>query len=277
MWIHLNVVDGTTVADILSYALPGIGMITVAAIAVLFWRRLSGVAFRWFCVGVGLWAIGCTFKLLGALATNDPVVGFMKGNFPPFFLLLGWGLFCGVGSSVCEMGITWIAVLIWPQIGRDATRAIGIGVGAGAFEALVIGLYFLIVIVAFTVGVPGLEEHWRNITNPPAFTPLVWLYPAAERTIAILCHTSSRALILLGATRKKPSLVFCGFSLFALMDGTACAFLISKKLETGSLWWLGLACLPYALVSIPILRWCYMRWGDQKAHMKETTQMELQS
>ena len=28
-------------------------------------------------------------------------------------------------------------------------------------------------------------------------------------------------------------------------------------------WWVELAILPFALVSIPILIWCYRRWGEE--------------
>ncbi len=57
-------------------------------------------------------------------------------------------MYGGLLSSCTEVGLTWLAVAIWHDFGRDAARAIGIGVGAGAFEAILLGL-----ITAASVGI----------------------------------------------------------------------------------------------------------------------------
>jgi len=63
-------------------------------------------------------------------------------------------------------------------------------------------------------------------------------------------------LILLGLNYRKPMMVFWGFWIFALLDSVAGAAQLSERLGTFSLWWIELAILPFALVSVPILRWC---------------------
>jgi len=79
---------------------------------------------------------------------NKAVIGFMKES-PSYPLqVLGGGLFLGIQSSLFEIGLTFLAVLIWRQLGRDADRAIGIGIGAGAFEALLLGIASFIAILA---------------------------------------------------------------------------------------------------------------------------------
>jgi hypothetical protein len=60
--------------------------------------------------------------------------------------------------------------------------------------------------------------------------------------------------------KGKPLMVFSGFLLFVATDGVAGAFLVADSHKWPSAWWMELAVLPGALVSIPILQWCYRRW-----------------
>jgi hypothetical protein len=88
----------------------------------------------------------------------------------------------------------------------------------------------------------------------------MWLIGPMERVIAILCHASSRALVLLGMTSHRLRMIVCGFVIFTSVDGLAGAVHVSGKLGTFSPWWIELAILPFALVSVPILRWCYRKY-----------------
>ena len=67
--------------------------------------------------------------------------------------------------------------------------------------------------------------------------------------------------MLLGVVNRKPMMVLSGFLIFTMLDGSGGAVLLSGKMGKISLWWIELAILPVALVSLPILRWCYLRWG----------------
>ena len=88
----------------------------------------------------------------------------------------------------------------------------------------------------------------------------MWLIGPVERVIAILCHASSRTLILLGVVHRRRMIIVWGFVLFTLLDGIAGGVHVSGKLGTFSPWWVELALLPFALVSVPILRWCYKKY-----------------
>ena len=96
----------------------------------------------------------------------------------------------------------------------------------------------------------------REISVHQAVTPLFWLVAPVERISAVLVHASSRALVLLGLTYRRPMLVVWGFCIFALLDSVAGAAQLSGRIGTFSLWWVELAILPFGLISVPILRWC---------------------
>jgi len=254
--------------DILLYFIPGLGMIIVAATAAIYGWRALRVQIRWFWAGVGLWVTAVILKSISALLANPPVLGFLKENLSYPVLVVSGGLFIGIQSSVFEMGFTLLACLIWRQLGRDGRRAIGIGVGAGSFEALLLGLSSLAAVIAIAAGVPGTEGVRTGLESTASATPLFWLVAPVERIIAILCHASTRALVLLGAAKKRWLLIFWGFLIFALLDGVAGAAHVSGKLGAISLWWIELVLLPFALVSVPILRWCYRRWGEPEARVR---------
>ena len=242
-----------------------IGMLAVGSAAVIYWRWVSKVQLRWFWVGAGLWTVAVALKVVCALLTNKLVIGFLKEHLPHQLYVVAGAAFVGIQSSLFEIGLTLLAVLIWKQLGRDANRAIGIGVGAGAFEALVLGLTALVAVLACLSGVPGTERIREAIEKVAAATPLFWLLAPVERSIAILCHASSRALVLLGVSHRRPAMVVCGFLIFTMIDGIAGAAHLSGVLGKMSMWWIELALLPFAVISVPVLCWCYRRWetGEQ--------------
>ena len=67
--------------------------------------------------------------------------------------------------------------------------------------------------------------------------------------------------------RRKTNLsyrwFFLGFAIFPLLDGIATAASVHGKLNISFIGWVELAYLSLALVSIPNLRWCWVRFGRQ--------------
>lgn len=231
--------------------------IVVAVMAVVYWRRISLLQIRWFWVGAGLWSVSIILKTLFALMINKAVFGFLSEKLSCSLFVFTGGLLLGVQSSFFEIGLTLLAVLIWRQLGKDSGRAIGIGIGAGSFEAFLLGISSLIAIVTLLAGLPGTEKVREGIETVARVTPFFWLINPVERAIAILCHASSRALVLLGVANRKPAMVFGGFLFFILLDGIAGTACISGIIGRISMWWIELALLPFALFSVFIIRRCY--------------------
>lgn len=200
---------------------PALGMMLVAVGAVCFWRHISGIRFRWFWIGAALWAVAVALKLGCNMLTSGPLLSFMKSRLSyPLFVVSG-GCYIGIQSSVFEMGLTLLAVLIWRQLGTDAGKAIGIGVGAGALEALALGILSLVAVLSALAGGDTSGETRKGFDTLAAATPLFWLVAPVERIIAILCHAASRALILLGVVHWRYLMIAWGLLLFTLLDGVA--------------------------------------------------------
>jgi uncharacterized membrane protein YhfC len=248
-------------ANALIGLIPAVGMMAVGVVAILWYRVATGAAWKWFWIGAALWTVAVAIKVAIALVSNAAVIGFLKSQLShPAYVVAG-ASYVGIQSSLCEMGITWLAVLIWRQLGKDAERAIAVGVGAGALEAFLLGATVLIGIIVMLANLPGAETVRAQLINSDKSTPLVWLVAPVERIIAILVHASTRALVLLGTAHRKPLMVVCGLLIFTFIDGVAGAAHLSGALATISVWWIELALLPFAIISVFVLKWCFSRWG----------------
>jgi hypothetical protein len=174
--------------------------------------------------------------------------------------VLSGSLYVGLECAACEIGLSLLAVLLWPQLGRDAERAIGIGIGAGAFEACFLAAFTVAPIVGALAGWFDSESVRTRVDRAAQLSAAFWLVPSVERIVAILGHAATRALVLLGATRRRPWMIFWAFAIFAAGDAIVTAVHMLGIVDSHSMWWLELAYFPLAVVSIPIIYWCYSHY-----------------
>jgi hypothetical protein len=245
-----------------SALVSSVGTILVGAVAAWYWRRVSGVPARWFWLGAGLWAVAIAVKVAIALVTNAVVLNAFRERFPYWLFVLAGGAYVGLESSACEIGLTLLVGLRWKGLGRDAGRAIAVGVGAGAFEAMILGVAGLAGVLAWRAGLPGTEPVGEAFRKAAALTPLFWLVSPVERVTAILCHAASRGLVLVGARQGKLGLIAAGFLLFTAVDGLAGAGHLSGTIGSVSMWWVELVLSVFGLVSLPLLVMLMRRYGE---------------
>ena len=107
-------------------------MMIIAVATVVWWKVRWRVPWRWFWAGAAIWTVGVALKFAVAKELNPIIIG----NGMPPKAGLGVGVFyCGVMTGVFEIGITLAAALIW-RLAASPARAVAVGLGAGAFEAL---------------------------------------------------------------------------------------------------------------------------------------------
>jgi len=240
-----------TTFDALLFLVPGLGMLFVSIFAVVVWQWAAGVELKWFWAGAALWAAGVTLKVPFSLLANHSVVGFLESALPHSLFSHGAGLYLGAVSATFELGVTWLAARRWRGFGCDAGRAVAVGVGAGAIEALLLGL--INVVAGFAAATGGLDtEDLRYMQVGAAETPMFWLAQPTERIIALLGHTSTRALVLLGVPARRPWMLVFGFAVFTFIDGIAATFPLWGG-EGSARWWLELAVLPFTLAAVASL------------------------
>lgn len=245
-------------SDFYLFGAPGVAMVLVSLFAVVTWRQMPGTAFKWFWAGAALWTVAVVLKVVFSLLANQAVVRLLNHVLPPLLFLPAVGLYVGAVSAVFEIGLTWLVGRWWKFMGRDPSRAIAVGVGAGALEALVLGVATLAPWLAAAAG-DDIREDREYLLAHASATPLFWVVQPTGRLIALLGHVSTRALVLLGIADQRHGMVIGGFAMFALVDGTAELLRLTQVSAGRSMWWINAATLPFNLIGIGILVWCLRR------------------
>jgi hypothetical protein len=252
---------------------PGVLMMVVALIAYVWGRRATGAPARYFWIGAGLWFVAVFIKLVIALSINAVIFRFLAAHLPYAFYLAVGSFHVGFLSSLCEIGLTWLTGLRWRELGRDAGRGIAVGVGAGAFEAFLLGFGALAAAAAWLAGAPGTEAYGQQVEALNAHTPVSWLVGPTERVSAILCHAASRGLVLVGITHRKGVLMFLGFLIFTALDSLAGLAQLSGLMASISLWWFELMFAPMAIASIPAIQWLLRTYPPGKSAVEPLSEL----
>lgn len=240
-------------------------MVLVALGFAIGWKGQSRVRWRWFWAGAAVWAVGVALKVAAAVPLNKPVLGTLKAALPNSAYLILGSLYVGLLTGVFEVGVTLAAGLVWRGMARKAARAVAVGLGAGGIEAILVGLASFVGVLVALLAVPGTEQVRAGIASSTALTPVPWLAGPVERVLAVLCHTSSRALVLLGVAKRRWRYFWFGFLIMTAIDGIAGYAHIAGLLGQISAWWIELAIAPFAVASVLIILWCLRNWPTEDA------------
>jgi uncharacterized membrane protein YhfC len=232
-------------------------MMLVALAAVVWWQRRSKVQLRWFWAGAGIWTVGVALKFAFAVPLNPIFVG--TGGHPARIGLAAGIIYCGLMTGIFEIGVTLAAALIWRRLAAEPNRAVAVGLGAGAFEALLVGLAASAgCLIAVAVG-KG-DQVLQALAGPSVSTPLLWLVGPAERVIAIAAHTAARVLVLQAVAGRTWLGFWVGFTWLSIVDLLAGLALLTGMTKSSSLWWIELMILPFGILGIPLIRYALARW-----------------
>jgi hypothetical protein len=240
--------------------LSGALMILVGLITALLAQRVWQIQLRWLWCGALLWVIAVGVKFLIAGLLNRPVLLTLRGHLTyPLFLVLG-ASYIGLLTGVTEVLFTLIAALRWRQMTYDARRAVGIGLGAGAIQAICLGL-----------ASPFLAGDMRGQS---AGLSIALLTPAIERVLCIPTHTAVRAMTLYAIATRRWSWFWGAFTIFTAIDGTAGFYLLTRRSSVGYLV-AELCLITFMVMSLFLLRYLWKHWPSQPSPAGEATGRQL--
>jgi uncharacterized membrane protein YhfC len=242
-----------------SLLVSGTLMVLLALAFVVVTRLVWAVPMRWFFAGAAIWIAGVALKAAWAAGPHGSVLAFLENSVPRLGYLIAGSLYVGGLTGIFEIGVTLAAALIWRKLSRTAARAVAVGVGAGAIEAILLGAGGSAGALALMLNTPGMEALSEDLAATGA-TSALWLIGPAERAIAILCHTGSRVLVLLAVVSGRRSLFWYGFLILTGLDAITGYVHVGGLMESVNLWWLELALLPFALLSVAAVRRCVRGW-----------------
>jgi hypothetical protein len=225
----------------------GVFMILAGLSTVIVAKWIWRIQFQWFCCGVLLWAIAVGGKRFIAASILGSVLGAFQNHLPHSMYLALGSASIGLLTGITEPVVTLVAGLFWRQLAYDARRAVGIGLGAGAFEAAYFGL---MAIVAS-----------QDMIGYQADFGISVLVPVAERLICIPCHAAVRAMTLYAIATGRWSWFWSGFAIFSAMDCVAGFYHLTN--ETMNSWLIELCFLPFTVISALLLRYLWQHWPLQ--------------
>lgn len=209
--------QGFTISPVI--LVPGIGMLLVAAAFIVYSLR-RGSGWRYMVYGALAWTVTVAVKFAIAIPLNPLVMNalYTKGQlWSPGNLL--FYLYVGAMTGVTEVLLTWL-LLRYTQLGKVSwPKALGFGIGFGAFEAMLLGL------VSLLGTATALLTEWLPASSLPsivqAINILVGLVPVVERFTVILAHLLCNVLLFYGVVKGQSRWFWASFAFKSLLDSVA--------------------------------------------------------
>jgi hypothetical protein len=221
--------------------------LSAAAMAKWVWH----IQLQWLWCGARLWIIGVLEKLLLAATTVNPLIFRALKRLPhSAFVILG-SCYGGSVSGVTEVGTTLVAGLLWRRLAHNERRAVGIGLGAGAFEAAYLGVMAMVGSELMVSGQAGFGVSA--------------LIPPVERVIVIACHVAARAMTLYAVATGRWSWFWGGFALFSALDGLYTSRHLNNTFHTTNPWWIELSPvhLAFPVMAVVLVLYLWRHWPSQ--------------
>jgi hypothetical protein len=250
-------------------------MMLVALMFVVAWKWHTRVKLRWFWAGAGVWTLGVALKIAWALLLNERLLDLLENALPHTLYVALASTYIGLLTGVFEIGVTLACALIWKRMAADPDRAVAVGIGAGAFEAFVLGCGALVLTLLVASGNSRFDMLVIASVYAAQVTPLLWLIGPAERIVAILCHIASRTLTLFSVATRRWAFFWYGFLLLSAIDAIAGCLYVTDTVHAFNMWWVELMLVPFALAGIPIVKWCLRQWPKPAQPASEAPSDEI--
>jgi hypothetical protein len=228
---------------------PGLLMIAVAVAAALACRYATGERWRWFWVGALLWTVAVAAKAALAVPLNGPILGILKEHLPdPIYLAVG-SAYIGLLTGITEVAMTFGAGLRWRRLASTPGRALAIGTGAGAIEALLLGVASMVALVVAAIN-----------TTLPEMTVTAVLVAPFERIVVLFCHVAVRAMTLYAVATRGWRWFWVAFVFFSALDGVAGYYHLAGLVGSTNPWWIELPLAAFAIAGVLLVMPLIRRW-----------------
>ena len=231
------------------YAAGGL-MVVVGAVPVLIvWWRWR-ITWRVWGGGAALWAASVALKLGFAWVSLEPVKRWLHVALPQTWAGPAYWCYAGLLTGVFECGIF---LLVAPLIKRSQwswRKALSLGVGFGAIEALVHGAAASF--LAYHAGA------WECVT-----TLSEALVPSFERLLTLPIHAAAVVMILRALIDRKWPWFWVSFAYKSAVDSVAAWLPDSGTSLLSSPWLMEWLCFaPFALIGVLVLLYLRRRWME---------------
>jgi uncharacterized membrane protein YhfC len=205
------------------FLLTGMGMMTVAVIAIMGWRWRTGAPWAAFGLGALAWTVGVALKFGLSLTTNPLIRQGLDRVLPESASAPVFWMYIGLLTGIFECGVALLFVKRTRLKGAGWDTAVAFGIGFGAIEAFLLGIIQfvgLLTAIAFWGQMP--EDARIALTQTPiafglAYVPL----PVAERLSALMAHVFTSVLIIYGVRVRDGRWFWLSFVYKSALDAFA--------------------------------------------------------
>lgn len=199
-----------------------IGMMAVGIVAIIYWKRRSSAALKYFAFGGVFWAIAIAIKVAMDLTITTPL----------YLSWLGWGeltalillgVYVGLRTGLLECLIPYLGFRSKRFGGISLDEATAVGVGFGAAEAILIAIPSLLQLLVFFL-YPSIlamlpAEQAQLIEaqlSQPTYMALAAIW---ERVFVILVHIFTTLLVFVAAAKARWKLLLVAVLFKSALDG----------------------------------------------------------
>lgn len=174
------------------FLLQGIGMVTVALIAVLVMWRRSGISTTFILLGGISWFAATVLKSIASVPLPQLIIRLRAVAPETVSEPLLW-LIIGLLTGVFECGVSLVIISRVRRL-RSANwrEALGYGLGFGALEAILLGVYSFAIVLLTITAPDQLPPELLDFAAASDASLLAIPIPIVERSIVIVLHTFHR-------------------------------------------------------------------------------------
>lgn len=246
------------------FLLSGIGMTLVAILSIIYWKRKTKIASTFFFLGALAWITAIILKGIAALPT-DSIIKSLRTLLPVYLSEpLAW-IYVGILTGIFECGMILLFLYVFKRLREQSwNEAVGLGLGFGAFEALLLGISsFIVTLLAILIP----EQLPKELIGSFQLdTPLIIPVPIIERISTLFIHIFSTVLVVFSFMTKEWKWFWFSFLYKTLVDSIAGAFLLSygdENLTVPILYALEAIFAFIAIVGILGLRVVKKKWRER--------------
>jgi uncharacterized membrane protein YhfC len=177
-------------------------MMTVALIAIVYWKKRHRVAVRLFLWGSLAWGAAIALKSIATIPLPT-VTDSVRASLPKYFSEPILWLYIGLLTGIFECGVTLGFAHIKRIRTLDWKSAAGFGIGFGGIEAFLLGAYSFLMILLILLVPDKLPPELLELANSANASFLDIPVPIIERLLVVLVHTWSCVLIIYAVQTGK--------------------------------------------------------------------------
>jgi uncharacterized membrane protein YhfC len=194
------------------------GMILVGLIALLYWRRKTGVAWIYFGFGALIWVIAISIKLLMDFTVTTPFYLYLY-SYGSLAAIIGLSLYVGLRTGLLESGLSYVGVRYTHFRTMNLDQALAFGIGFGAIEALALGVQTLLNLVVFVLD-PSLAVTLSLAQQASLNAPTIVAFAAIiERAFILLIHVFASVLVIFSVVTRMFRYLIYSILFKTLVDG----------------------------------------------------------